>query len=420
MNKKSKSKNFDFVAPPSSSDQDPLASDLLDAILKPVLQELESQLEVDVDDIGERVEKKVKKSKKDTLVNKANTEIHISGRIDSFVFGVLKENYFEEFKISHIVLEDGGKNRDFLEKMFSLFLENNPFSDKSNLEIFNDSIDLKIFKKKCPNFYAIYETILPNSYDDRKFVTKNDDVYLKKSAVRSATYDHYSFLKEIMESPNFSNPLRVFSTDNFIEIFSNQKKSKEGQLDQFLELKEVDPDEDYDDDGEFKFSPKQSDLLNKFDLGGFGFPMGLFPIAKSKQGSLQLDGFWPIDFFKFVLGNSSELYEGLYSVIHQHYQYERDREIRVVFSNVSRCIFKLDTDLDYEKLMFLRCGLDEGLRNYEINYGDDINLFNYIAYDGLLLTPEETIFRDKGIEISPTLRDGEDDLQPGFCALFVD
>ena len=228
MNKKSKSKNSDFVAPPSSSDQDPLASDLLDALFKPVLQELESQLEVDVDDIGERVEKKVKKSKKDTLVNKANTEIHISGRIDSFVFGVLKENYFEEFKISHIVLEDGGKNRDFLEKMFSLFLENDPFSDKSNLEIFNDSIDLKKFKKKCPNFYAIYETILPNSYDDRKFVTKNDDVYLKKSAVRSATYDHYSFLKEIMESPNFSNPLRVFSTDNFIEIFSNQKKSKEG------------------------------------------------------------------------------------------------------------------------------------------------------------------------------------------------
>ena len=70
--------------------------------------------------------------------------------------------------------------------------------------------------------------------------------------------------------------------------------------------------------------------------------------------------------------------------------------------------------------MFLRCGLDEGLRNYEINYGDDINLFNYIAYDGVLLTPEETIFRDKGIQINPTLRDGDDDLQPGFCALFID
>ena len=43
----------------------------------------------------------------------------------------------------------------------------------------------------------------------------------------------------------------------------------------------------------------------------------------------------------------------------------------------SKCVFKIDADLDYEKLMFLRCGLDEGLRNYEINYSDDINLFNY-------------------------------------------
>jgi hypothetical protein len=123
--------------------------------------------------------------------------------------------------------------------MLSLFLENNPFSDKSNLEIFNDSINLKKFKKNCPNFYAIYETVLSNGYDDRELVTKDNDVYLKTKAVRSTTYDHYSFLKEIMDSPNFSNPLRVFSTDNFIEIFTNQKKSNEGQLDQFLELKVV-------------------------------------------------------------------------------------------------------------------------------------------------------------------------------------
>jgi hypothetical protein len=222
-----------------------------------------------------------------------------------------------------------------------------------------------------------------------------------------------------MDSPNFSNPLRVFSTDNFIEIFTNQEKSSEGQLDEFLKLSEV-GDEDMDDNYEFIYSDKQESSLEKFAKNKYGFPWDLRTIARTKQGSLQLDGFWPIDFFKFVLGDSSELYEGLYSVIHQHYQYQRDREIRVVFSNVSRCVFKIDTDLDYEKLMFLRCGLDEELRNYEINYGDDINLFNYISYDGLLLTPEETIFRDKGIDISPTLRDGDGDLQPAFCSLFID
>lgn len=417
MNKKARSKNSNGAANSSNPDQDPLGSDFLDALLKPALQELESQLEFDVDDIEERAEKKLRNQKKDKAVSKAHTEIQISGRIDSFVFGALKETYFEEFTNSHLVLKDGGGNSDFLERMLSLFLENNPFTDKSNLEIFNDSIDLKKFKKNCPNFYAIYETVLANGYDDIGLVTKDNDIYLKTTAVRSTTYDHYSFLKEIMDSPNFSNPLRVFSTDNFIEIFTNQEKSSEGQLDEFLKLSEV-GDEDMDDNYEFIYSDKQESSLEKFTNSKYGFPWDLRPIAKTKQGSLQLDGFWPIDFFKFVLGDSSELYEGLYSVIHQHYQYQRDREIRVVFSNVSRCVFKIDTDLDYEKLMFLRCGLDEGLRNDEINYGDDINLFNYISYDGLLLTPEETIFRDKGIEISPTLRDG--DLQPAFCSLFID
>ena len=208
-------------------------------------------------------EKNLRNKKKDKAVFKAYTEIHISGRIDSFVFGALKEKYFEEFTNSHLVLKDGGKNRDFLEKMFSLFLENNPFTDKSNLEMFNDSIDLKKFKKNCPNFYAIYETVLTNGYSDRELVTKDDDVYLKITAARSTTYDHYSFLKEIMDSPNFSNPLRVFSTDNFIEIFTNQEKSSEGKLDEFLKLSEV-GDEDMDDNYEFVYSDKQESSIENF------------------------------------------------------------------------------------------------------------------------------------------------------------
>ena len=418
MNKKAKATNSNNAAASSNSDQDPLAPNFLDTLFKPVLEELERELEEGPDGVKEVPSKK---SIKDGAGSKACTEIHISGRIDSFVFGAIKEAYFEEYINSHIVLKDGGKNKDFLEKMFSLFLENSPFSNKSNLELFNDSIDLKKFKKVCPRFYSIYETVLTGDYEKKELVTKDDDVYLKTTAVRSTKYNHYSFLKEIMDSPNFLNPLRVFSTDNFIEIFTSEQKFQEGQLDQFLELKEVDQGKDFDDEGEFKYSPPQSVLLNKFDQGGYRFPdLGLYPIAKSKQGSLQLDGFWPIDFFKFVLGDSSELYEGLYSVIHNHYQYKKDREIRVVFSNISKCVFTIAEKLEFEKLMLLRCGLDEGLRLDAITYSDDINLFNYVAYDGLLLTPKETIFRDKGIEIKTTYIEGDEDQQPSFCSLFVD
>lgn len=417
MIKKAKSTNSNSAAA-SNSDQDPLASNLLDALFKSALKELEKELEEGPDGAKEVP---TKKSRKDGAGIKARTEIHISGRIDSFVFGAIKDAYFEEYINSHVVLKDGDKNKDFLEKMFSLFLENSPFSNKSNLEIFNDSIDLKKFKKVCPRFYSIYKTVLTGDYEKKQLVTKDGDVYLKTTAVRSTKYNHYSFLKEIMDSPNFLNPLRVFSTDNFIEIFTSEQKFQEGQLDQFLELKKVDQDEDFDDEGEFKYSPQQSDLLNKFDQGGYRFPdLGLHPIAISKQGSLQLDGFWPIDFFKIALGDSSELYEGLYSVIRNHYQYKKDREIRLVFSNVSRCVFTIAEKLEFEKLMLLRCGMEEELRLDAINYSDDINLFNYLAYDGSLLTPKETIFRDKGITIETTYIEGGEDQQPSFCSLFID
>lgn len=397
MNKKSKSKN-------SNADQDAFASDLLDAIFKPALQELEKELEGDESDAEKLALKKNKKSKKAGAGSKSHTEIQLSGRIDSFVFGVLKDPYFEEFANSHLVLKDGGGNKEFLEKMFSLFLENDPFSDKSNLEIFKDSVVLGKFKKVCPNFHAIYETVLTDDYEKNELVTTNDDVYIKNTAVTSSHYDHFSFLKEILESPNFSNPLRVFSTDNFIEIYKNGEKIDEGQLDQFLKLRQVEyeeDDEDFDEDGNFRYTEKQIESQEKFSKNKFGYPgITLKPVARSKRGSIQYDGFWPNDFFKFVLGDSKELYEEpLYLVIDQHFQYDPSKEVRIDFSNVSRCVFKIDEDLDYEKLMFLRCGLEEDLRQYAINYSDDINLFNYIAYDGLLIPVEETIFRDQGIQI---------------------
>ena len=64
--------------------------------------------------------------------------------------------------------------------------------------------------------------------------------------------------------------------------------------------------------------------------------------------------------------------------------------------------------------------MEEELRLDAINYSDDINLFNYLAYDGSLLTPKETIFRDKGITIETTYIEGDEDQQPSFCSLFID
>ena len=122
MNKKTKSKNSNSEAAASNLDQEPLASNLLGALFEPVLKELEMQLEEDTNGLKEVSSKE--KSKKDGISRKAHTEIHISGRIDSFVFGALKETYFEEYTNSHLFLKDGGKKKDFLEKMFSLFLEN--------------------------------------------------------------------------------------------------------------------------------------------------------------------------------------------------------------------------------------------------------------------------------------------------------
>ena len=70
----------------------------------------------------------------------------------------------------------------------------------------------------------------------------------------------------------------------------------------------------------------------------------------------------------------------------------------------------------------MRCGFEEACRSAAINYGDDLNLFNFIAYDGKLIKPEETIFRDKGIDIflSSEITQHITNNQPLFFTLFVD
>ena len=44
-----------------------------------------------------------------------NSEIHISGRIDNFLFGAMKDPYFQEFQNANQVFKDSSKTKqDFL------------------------------------------------------------------------------------------------------------------------------------------------------------------------------------------------------------------------------------------------------------------------------------------------------------------
>ena len=50
------------------------------------------------------------------------SEIHISGRIDNFLFGAIKDPYFQEFQNSDQVFKDSSKTKqNFLESFFSIF-----------------------------------------------------------------------------------------------------------------------------------------------------------------------------------------------------------------------------------------------------------------------------------------------------------
>lgn len=199
------------------------------------------------------------------------SEIHISGRIDNYLFGAIKDHYFQELQNSNQVFKDLSKTKkDFLKSFFSLFLENNPFVNKTNLEIFNENVDINKLKKLCPNFYIIYQTILPKSLENLEIVSNHGNAYLKIKNVRSTKYDHYSFLEKILDSPSHlsqnikpevDNQFRVFSNDLFVEIFINGKKIEEGQLDEFLSLKEVELDDNFN----FKYSDKQKQAHGGFN-----------------------------------------------------------------------------------------------------------------------------------------------------------
>ena len=387
-----------------------------------------------LDDIKDSIDptgslKKISKLDQNQNNNKTSdqdnsSEIHISGRIDNFLFGKIKDPYFEELEKSGDVFRDNQKNNQlFLEKFFSLFLEKDPFSEKTNLQLFEEIIDTKKFLQHCPNFYKIYLTVLPEAYENKEIVSKDGEPYLKTKHVRSTAYDHYSFLEEILDSPSHlsqntnpetDNQFRVFSDDLFIEIFNDGKKIEEGQLGKFLDLKEAELDDDFN----FKYSDKQKEAFDNLTKNKLSY-WGIRPAAATKQNSIRHDGFWPIGFFKFVFGNSPELFKegiNLYGIYENFLKYKSEKEVKICFSNVSKCVFKFPEKIDFEKLIFLRCGLDEECRFAAINYDDNTNLFNYIAYNGELIKPEETIFGDKGIDLQFCL---EPNRQPDFYDLFI-
>jgi len=376
-----------------------------------------------LDDIKEAVDPTGILNEKNNKASDQNksSEIHISGRIDNFLFGKIKKSYFDELEKSGEVFKDNKKdNQLFLEKFFLLFLENDPFSDKTNLQLFEELIDNKKFLQHCPNFYKIYLTVLPDTHENFE-------------EIRSFEYDHYSFLEEVIDSPSHlsqntnpevDNQFRVFSPELFIEVYSEGKKIHESELGKFLELKNI-QDQASDEDSKF-LSEKQKNVLDKLNLNKYACwnIESWNAVSISKHKSIHYENFWPLDYFKFTMGTSSELLDRkyLWRNYEKHYQYEFKKEVRVTFSNVSKCIFKFPEKIDFEKLSLLRCGKEEICRSEAINYGDDLNLFNFIAYDGKLIKPEETIFRDKGIDLSLTSRNTQydDNNQPSFFALFID
>jgi hypothetical protein len=358
------------------------------------------------------------------------TEIHISGDIDSFLFGKLKDKYYTEVEKSQACFKDITKTpNDFISVFFSLFLENDPFNDSTNLEIFKQQIELSKFENNCPSFFKIFKTIWQSPIKEENLATDpiTSELGVKTEFIRSNEWSIHSFLEEILDSPshlsqnndpNFCNQLRVFWTGNFIEIFSNGKKIDEGQLDKFLNLK----DAEYDDDFTFKFTDKQSKAFNNLKNNKISYS-SYNPIATTKHQSVQIDGFWPLHFFKFVLGDSPELFDMEkfgYRVHDKHMKYNNKREIRVIFSNVSKCKFLIESQIDFKKLQFLRYGTEELCRQSALQYNDDIMKFNVIAYDGKLIKPEETIYRDKGIVIDLMNKNNQLLGYPSLYDLFID
>ena len=239
------------------------------------------------------------------------SEIHISGEIDNLLFGYLKDPYYAELEKSincfHVAQQTPD---DFLKIFFSLFLENDIFSEDTNLQKFEKSIDIVKLERYCPNFFAIYQTILPQEETERTLLdtsgqenpnpfidmihdtladleketgmfgdeyTKKvqerekrfDEPMVKTEKIRSTTYTIYTFLEEILDSPShpsqntnpsFDNQLRMFNGSHLIEFYEDGQKIEESTLEEFF--KKNDPKEiEFEFDEEKKFIDFYEDTI---------------------------------------------------------------------------------------------------------------------------------------------------------------
>lgn len=397
-----------------------------------------------------------------------SSEIHISGEIDNLLFGYLKDPYFAELEKSincfHVAQQTPD---DFLKIFFSLFLENDIFSEDTNLQKFEKSIDITKLERYCPNFFAIYQTILPQEETERTLLdtsgqenpnpfidmiqdtladleketgmfgdeyTKKvqerekrfDEPMVKTEKIRSTTYTIYTFLEEILDSPshplqninpNFDNQLRMFNGSHLIEFYEDGQKIEECTIEEYFkknDQKEIDFEFDeekklidfYEDnipDNSDQVRELTQKLLNVFSpIYQFGSK-----IYQHKDGSIFYDNGEPTHFINFFFNSLKGYQESIRKKDQfKDIKYYREREVRVQFYNVSKIIYKIPKKIQRNKLAYIIYGiLWENERFKYINYGPSNVAFNYIAYDGIIVKPEETFYRDKGIRIDLTSKD---------------
>ena len=396
------------------------------------------------------------------------SEIHISGEIDNLLFGYLKDPYYAELEKSincfHVAQQTSD---DFLKIFFSLFLENDIFSEDTNLQKFEKSIDIIKLERYCPNFFAIYQTILPQEETERTLLDtsgqenpnpfidmlhdtladlekespylgdeytkkiqerekKFDEPMVKTEKIRSTTYTIHTFLEEILDSPShpsqnndpsFDNRLRMFNGSHLIEFYEDGQKIEESTLEEYFkknDRKEIDFEFDeekklidfYEDN--IPDNPDQArELTNKL-LNVFS-PIYQFgsKIYKHNDGSIFYDNGEPIHFINFFFNGLQGYQESILKKDQfKDIKYYREREVRVQFYNVSKIIYKIPEKIQRNKLAYIIYGiLWENERFKYIDYGPSGVAFNYIAYDGIIVKPEEIFYRDKGIRIDLTRKE---------------
>lgn len=400
-----------------------------------------------------------------------SSEIRISGEIDKLLFGYLKDPYYSELENSincyHVAQHTPD---DFLKIFFSLFLENDIFSEDTNLHKFEKSIDITKLERYCPKFYAIYQTILSqedtehtlldtsgqensNPFIDMLHDTladlekdspflgdeyskkvqerekKFDEPMVKTKKIRSTTYTIETFLEEILESPchpsqntdlNFDNQLRMFNGSHQIEFYEDGQKIEESTLENYFKKSEhrridfefdeeknlIDFYEDTIPDNPDQVRELTNKLLNiispilKFGSNFF----------QHKDGSIFYEYGQPIHYINFFFG-SLEGAKDPANFPNRQWEFKkikhhREREVRVQFYNISKIIYKIPCKIQRSKLAFLDYGCESSRFGFNdiINCNSNVN-FNYIAYDGILIKPEEIFFRDKGIRIDLTRKE---------------